>query len=320
MKTKILSALIILLSALPSYCADSSAGTGGSVFMKIPTGSAKLQGLGNNGVAYLEGTDAMSVNPAGIAASQMREFNFSYINWFADYSGKYISYVEPIGQSVIGLNLAYFNMDGFDARDASGVPLNSTDIKVKHLYGSLALAKTFFLERLSLGAAIKAVSEDNYNSTNKNTVYDLGAMLRISRKISIGWSSQNTGSKDKVVGVQRYGLAWKFNPFLLAAVDQKKFTDSKAKTGVGIEFSIPEEVLQVGKVVFRTGYSDTVDYGKNYDDKTLDSLGLNNVSGWSFGIGIYTAQAFGSIYSLDYSMVPFGALGKSSQLTLKFQF
>lgn len=320
MNIRLSAILFLLLSAHTSYCFDSSIGTGGSVFMKIPSGSAKLQGLGNNGVSYLEGTDAMSVNPAGIATSQMRELNFSYLSWFAGYSGKYISYVEPIGQSVIGLNLAYFGVDGFDARDAYGVPLNSTDIKVKHIYGSLALAKTFFLERLSIGVAIKGISEDNYESTNKNTVYDAGAILRLSRKLSIGWSMQNTGSKSKVVGVQRYGLTWKFNPFLLATLDQKKFTDSKALTGFGVEFSIPEELLQVGRIVFRTGYSDTTDYGRNYDDKTLDTLGLSNVHNWSFGIGIYTAQAFGSVYSFDYSLVPFGALGKSSQLTIKIQF
>ncbi|MEW5950450.1 MAG: hypothetical protein GX447_07130 [Elusimicrobia bacterium] len=320
MKNKILTFLIFTACACFSFAADNSAGTGGSAFMKIPAGSAKLQGLGNNGVSYLEGSDAMSVNPAGIALSQMREFNFSYLNWFADYSGKYVSYVEPIGQSVIGFNLAWFGMDGFDARDSSGIPLNSSDIKVRHIYGSFALAKSFFLERFSLGAAVKMINEDNYSTQNKNTVYDMGALLRLSRKLSLGWASQNTGSKSKVVGVQRYGLTWKFNPFLLATVDQKKFTDSKAKTGLGIEFAIPEEVLQVGKVVLRTGYSDTVDYGKNYDDKTLDTLGLNNISGWSFGLGIYTAQAFGSVYSFDYSMVPFGSLGKSSQFTVKIQF
>lgn len=320
MKNKILIFAVLIEAALPTFSVENSVGTVGSAFMKIPAGSAKLQGLGNNGVSYLEGSDAISVNPAGIALSQTREFNFSYLNWFADYSGKYISYVEPIGQSVIGFNLAWFGMDGFDARDDSGIPLNSTDIKVRHIYGSFVLAKSFFLEKFSLGAAIKMVNEDNYLNQNKNTVYDMGALLRVSRKISLAWSLMNTGKKLKVPAVGRYGLTWKFNPFLLATVDQKKFTDSKSKIGIGIEFSIPEEVLQVGKVVFRTGYSDTVDYGKNYDDKTLDTLGLKNISGWSFGLGIYTAQAFGSVYSFDYSLVPFGALGKSSQFTVKIQF
>jgi hypothetical protein len=73
----------------------------------------------------------------------------------------------------------------------------------------------------------------------------------------------------------------------------------------------------------RTGYVDFSgpgDYGKNYDDKMLDTLGLKDTTGWTFGIGIYSAQAMGFGVSLDYTMVPFGALGKSTQLMLKAQF
>jgi len=301
------------------YSANDLVGTNGSVFMKIPSGSARVQGLGNNGSSLVEGTDAMNINPAGIALSQMREFNFSYINWFVDYSGKYISYVEPIGQSVIGLNLSYFSTDGFDARDPNGIPQSSVDIKIRHIYGSFAIAKSFFLERLSIGIAAKGIMEDNYSNQQKNIVYDGGALLKLSRKFSFSWVSQNmSGSKEKVVQLTRFGFTWKFNPFLTATIDQKKYTDSESKIGLGIEFNLPEEILQVGKITFRTGYTDA--YGKNYDDKTLKKFGLTNTSGWSFGVGIYSAQAYGNIYSIDYSLQPFGALGKSSQLTFKFQF
>lgn len=321
MKNKILTGITLLaLSVSFVYC-DELAGTKGGAFMKIPGGSARVQGLGNNGCSLVEGADAMNINPAGIAMAQMREVNFSYINWFADYTGKYISYVEPIGQSVIGLNLSYFSIDGFDARDQQGIPQSSIDIKVRHIYGSVAIAKSFFLERLSIGVAAKGIIEDNYLTEQKSVVYDAGALLKLSRKFSIAWASQNlSGNKDKVVQLTRFGFTWKINPFWTATVDQKKYTDSKSKVGVGIEFNLPEELLQVGKITFRAGYTDSSNYGKNYDDKTLDKLGLTKASGWSFGVGIYSAQAYGNIYSLEYSLQPFGALGKSSQLTFKFQF
>ena len=104
---KIIIIILLFCVSRIAYSSDDLAGTNGSVFMKIPSGSARVQGLGNNGSSLVEGTDAMNINPAGIATAQMKEFNFSYISWFADYSGKYVSYVEPIGQSVIGLNLSY---------------------------------------------------------------------------------------------------------------------------------------------------------------------------------------------------------------------
>ena len=87
-----------------------------------------------------------------------------------------------------------------------------------------------------------------------------------------------------------------------------------------MEFTLPEEVLQVGRVCVRAGYTDANSYGKNYDDNTMDSLGLSQASGWAFGIGIYRAQAMGFGMSLDYAMVPYGALGKSNQIMVKLQF
>jgi len=321
----IISKLYFLISLfflpLPLFSGSETIGTYGGAFMKIPSGSAKFQALGSNGVSYLEGSDAMSVNPAGIAASQMKEVNFSYISWFSDYSGKYISYVQPIDQYVLGFNLGYFSIDGFDARDESGIPLNSEDIKVKDYYGSITLAKSFMLEKLLLGASLKTVNEDNYLEKQNNLVYDAGFLVKISRKLSLGYSGQNMGAKNKeVASVQRYGFTWKFNPFLLVTVDQKKFSDDNSKTGFGVEFNVPEELLQLGKIVIRTGYTDTVSYGRNYEDKTMKNLGLDKISGWSFGIGIYSAQSLGNVFGLDFAMTPFGALGKTSQFTLKYQF
>ena len=83
---------------------------------------------------------------------------------------------------------------------------------------------------------------------------------------------------------------------------------------------MPEELLQVGKVSLRAGYSPSDDLGKNRDDKTLDTLGMQEMAGWSFGLGLYSAQALGYGVGLDYTFVPSGALGKISQVAVRFQF
>lgn len=314
------SSLILQPSSL-LLAADTSVGTVGGAFMKIPVGSPRVQALGNCGVSIVEGTEAMTINPAGIASSQMREFGYSYMKWFADYSGHYASYVHPIGQSVIGVNVATYGLEDFDVRDAEGKPQYSMDVKVRHAYGSLTLAKSFFLERLLAGVSMKGVLEDNYTAEYKNFVFDAGIIMKFGRRLSIGWAGQNfSGKQDQVVKIQRVGAGFVLNPFLTLVGESKKYSDRKSKLGGGIEFSLPEEVLQVGRVTFRTGYTGGDSYGKNYEDKTMDTLGLSNVSGWAFGMGIYSAQALGFGMSMDYSMVPYGALGKSTQLMLKFQF
>lgn len=327
MKTKksltlLAAAAALLLGPLPrALAADSNVGTDGAAFMKIPTGSPRVQALGNNGVSLVEGGEAMNVNPAGIASAQMREASFSYLSWIQDYSGQYMSYVHPIGQSVIGVNLAYYGIKDFDVRDAEGKPQYGADVKVRNGYASISIAKGFFMEKFLVGVSAKEVLEDNYTSEYKNLVFDLGAVLRLGRKLSLGWAGQNySGKKHQVVKVTRLGGAFAFNPFVTLALEQKTYSDRKGRLGGGVELNLPEELLQVGRVALRAGYSPSDSLGKNMTDKTLDSFGLNDVAGWSFGVGLYSAQALGYGIGFDYTLAPYGALGKASQMALRFQF
>ncbi|MDA8131752.1 MAG: hypothetical protein M0011_09660 [Elusimicrobia bacterium] len=320
-KNLLLLTAALLLAVPRAHAGDSRIGTDGAAFMKIPTGSPRAQALGNNGVSIVEGGEAMNINPAGIASAQMREVSFSYLSWVQDYSGQYISYVHPIGQSVIGVNFAYYNITGFDVRDSEGKPQYGSDIKVRNGYGSFSLAKGFFLEKLLIGVSAKEVVEDNYTAEYKNLVFDMGAVLRIGRKLSLGWAGQNfSGKKHQVVKVNRLGGAYAFNPFMTLVLENKSYSDRKGRLGGGMEFSLPEEVLQVGRVALRVGYTPSDGYGKNIAGGTMDRLGMNDISGWSFGVGLYSAQALGYGMGFDYTFAPYGALGKASQLALRFQF
>lgn len=326
MKTKTslktaLAALALLAAALPAAASDSRVGTDGSAFMKIPTGSPRAMALGNCGVSLVEGGEAMNINPAGIASAQMREVSFSYLSWIQDYNGQYISYVHPIGQSVMGLNLAYYGLKEFDVRDTEGKPQYGSDVRVRNGYATFTLAKGFFLEKLLVGASVKQVVEDNYYEKYKNLVFDLGASLRLGRRLSLGWAGQNlSGRKHEVVKVNRFGGAFVFSPFVTLAVEQKSYSDRKGRLGGGVEFNLPEELLQVGRVSLRVGYTPSDNMGKNMDDDWLKRLGLTDVYGWSFGVGLYSAQALGYGMGLDYTMAPYGSLGKAGQLALRFQF
>jgi hypothetical protein len=319
-KLVLVSAALVALGGA-GYAGDTNVGTYGATFMKIPTGSARAQALGNCGVALIDGGESMGINPAGIASAQMNELSFSNLSWIQDYSGQYLSYVHPIGQSVVGVNVAYYSINNFDARDVLGSQQYGADIKVRNGYASLVLAKSFFLEKLQLGADVKEVEEDNSVNTYKNLVFDAGAVLRLGNKLSLGWAGQNYSAKShQVVGVQRLGLAYTFNPFLTMVLEQKTYSDTGSAVGGGVEISLPEEILQVGRVSVRLGYTPSDNQGRNESDKMLSSLGMNETYGWAFGIGIYSAQALGYGMGFDYAFVPFGALGKASQLAMKFQF
>ncbi len=318
-KKIILFAVMLPLLFNWAYCADSKAGTSGAVFLKIPASSARAQALGDCG-AIIEGAESMPLNPSGIASSQMREFSVSRLSWFEDYTGQYIGYVHPVGRAVMGFGFGYYGVDNFDVRQLDGKSLSADSIKASNSFLSFTLAKAFLLERFLLGVSIKKVIEDNYSAKYDNTVFDAGAMLKLGRKIIIGWSGQNFGDQKKVVQIQRLGLSWSLNPFITILAESKSYTDSKSKTGVGFEFNLPEEVLQVGRVSFRIGYTPMDDHGENMDGGVLDKMGLTDKHGVSFGFGIYSLQSLGYGFGLDYSMVPYGALGKASQISLKMQF
>ena len=322
-KKIILFAALMPLMLKFAYCADSKVGTGGAVFLKIPASSARGQALGNCG-AIIEGAESMPLNPSGIASSQMRELSFSRLSWFEDYTGQYIGYVHPVGRAVMGFGFGYYGVENFDSRDIDGKPLYSDNIKVKNGYMSFTLAKAFLLEKFLLGASIKRVMEDSSGFDNskkyENTVFDLGAMIKLGRKFIFGWSGQNFGDQKKVVQIQRLGLSLNLNPFMTVLAESKSYSDSKSKTGVGFEFNLPEELLQVGKVSLRIGYTPMDNHGENMEGGILDRFGLTDKHGVSFGFGIYSLQSLGYGFGLDYAMVPYGALGKTSQISLKMQF
>jgi len=312
---------LILIVFVVGLNAKDNYGVSGFTFLKLPSGSARLQGLAGNGVSLVDGVDSFSINPAGVAFSQMREVSFSMIGWFEDYSGKYISYVEPHGTNVWGVSFGYYSADGFDVRDENGVAINARDARFRNMVANLVFAKSFFMERFALGFAGKYVYEDRYLTEDSKFVWDGGAILKLSRRIYLGFSKQNiSGDKKKVVQITRYGGSFVLKRYLVVTLDNKKYSDSETKTGFGLEFILPEELLQYGRFVFRLGYNDTINYGRNYDDSTLDKLGLSNTSGWSFGIGIYSTESLGRSYSIEYSLTPYGELGKTTQLTFKYKF
>src|SRR5688572_29956939 len=120
--TATLLAALVLLGASPARAIDPRAGTGGATFMKIGIGGARAMALGRSFAALGEGVDALPYNPAGLALAQQKEVSYSYLRYVQEISAPfYMAYAHPLGRTVIGANLAYINVDGFDVRDTNGI-------------------------------------------------------------------------------------------------------------------------------------------------------------------------------------------------------
>lgn len=313
--------LSILFLAVPARCIDPEAGTGGASFLKLGQGSARAMALGRSYVAIAEGSDALTWNPAGLALTQQKELAYSYLRYIQDVdSPLYLAYAHPMGRTVWGANLAFLSVSGFDIRDANGVKQDDTASQVRDGFGTIGLARSFWYEKLFIGGALRMVHEDIAGSVHDTMVGDIGGLLKPNNVFSFGFAVQNFGSgAENVPAVTRGGAAARLGEFMTLSLELNKAADSGTRVGLGAEFSVPEQYLEVGQLTFRVGYYNTDNLGQSFDD-TVKSLRLDRTSGLSFGFGLYTSQAFGYGLALDYAFVPYGALGTVDQISLKFKF
>jgi hypothetical protein len=310
-----------LLAAAPARAVDSAAGTSGAQFLKVGQGSARAMALGGAYVGLAEGSDAMTWNPAGLAATQQREFAFSYLRPVQGLdSPLYLGYAQPMGRTTWGANFGYMSDNGFDVRDSLGVPQQNANVNVRDAYGAVGLARSFWYEKLFLGASVREIHEDIAGVAHNTLAADFGAMLKPTSMLSLGFAIQNFGaSAADVARVSRGGAAIRLNDFVTVTGELSKATDSGATLAVGGEFQLPEEYLDFGQLTMRVGYRNTDSYGQSFSGE-LKALKLDQTSGLSFGFGVYTSQAFGYGLSLDYAFVPQGALGTVDQISFKLKF
>jgi hypothetical protein len=322
---KLLPALLCVLAlaaAAPrAWAIDSAAGTAGGAFLKLNQGSARAMALGQSYVAMAEGADSLIWNPAGLGVTQQRELVYSYLRYVQNLDTPlFLGYAHPMGRTVWGANLSYMTDSGFDVRDANGVPQPGTNVQVHDGFATLGLARSFWYEKLFVGGALREVHEDNAGNLHDTLVGDFGLLVKPNNVLSLGFAVQNFGtSVANAAAITRGGAAFKIGDFVNIGVEINKAQDAAARFGIGGEFQVPEEYLELGQLTFRVGYFNTDNLGQSFSD-TLKSLHLDRTSGMSFGFGLYTSQAFGYGLGLDYAFVPFGALGTVDQISLKFKF
>lgn len=319
-----LSAVLLiafLLSSVPASAIDPAAGTGGGSFLKLGQGSARAMALGHSYVALAEGSDALTWNPAGLAVTQQREAVYSYLRYIQDLDTPlYLAYAHPMGRTVWGANLSYISADGFDTRDANGVPQPDTEVNVRDGFSTLGLARSFWYEKLFLGGGLRVVHEDNDGAVHDTLVGDFGILVKPNNVLSLGFAVQNFGTNlANAASITRGGVGFRIGDFLTLGVEVNKAADSGARAGLGAEFQVPEEYLELGQLSFRVGYYSADNLGQGFSEE-LKGLRLDRTSGLSFGFGLFTSQAFGYGLALDYAFVPFGALGTVDQISLKLKF
>ena len=314
----------LLIGTSAARATDPAAGTGGAAFMKVGVGSARALAMGRSYVSLAEGTEAITWNPAGLALAQQREWSYSYYRYIQDIeSPMYMAYSHPLGRTVLGANIAYMSMvfkDG-ELRDTLGRPMEATETKVQNGFATMSIARSFWYEKVFLGASLKGVYEDNAGSVHDVVVGDVGALLKPNSYISFGFAEQNLGaSTSRIARITRVGASMRVMGLLTPAMEITNESDGPTRLGLGAEFLMPEELLQVGQIYLRIGYRSTDDLGQALERDRSLMYPLVGSPKLSFGLGLFTTQAFGYGLSFDYALVSYGALGMADMMTLKVKF
>ena len=324
MRNKIPAAVVLglaLAAAAPAAAVNSGAGVSGSTFLELGQGSARAMALSGAYVALAEGSDALTWNPAGLAATQQREIAYSYMSYVQGLeSPVYMAFAQPVGRSAWGANVGYMTDSGFDIRNQNGVAQQNASALVRDGYATVGVARSFFYEKLYLGASLRGIHEEIVGQAHNSVAVDAGALLHATNALTLGFAMQNFGPRTSdVAHTVRGGAALRLIDVLTASAELRDATDTGVQLAVGGEFQLPEEYLDVGQLSLRVGYQTIDSYGQSFSG-TLKDLYLDQSSGFSFGFGLYTSEAFGYGLSLDYAFVPYGALGTVDQISFKLKF
>ena len=302
MKTMIVLILAAWLAAGQAAQAASDNGTVSGAFLRLPP-SAAGAGMGEAGVAVSAGSQAIFINPAGLASVKGGFASFSHAAWAESLTFNTLSAAVVLPQGgVAGIgvrSLSYGKMDALDNTGAPAGSLSPRDLAAEAGWGA------------DLGGGLAAGFSVKYiNSRIKRSAtafaLDAGVTRRAGRTF-FGAALQNAGSGLKF-GSETYPLPLNF------------------KFGVGTPLG--RDLLGVFDLNLTRGSSPWLAVGGKYTALLRDGLaltlraGYNTASGDTGGVN-GLALGFGVSLpdlALDYSLRTMGELGPTHHLGVSFKW
>lgn len=325
----------VMAFAAPVAWADGE-GTAGAPFLKIGT-SARAEGMGGAFTAIVDDVDATYWNPAGLMRLKRSSIGLTHLEWFEDIRYEYISYADKydyIGAIGVGIGFLYLGdipktlespTGDYDAVNSGGT-FGASDLLI-----NLAWAGNLGLQENKLGLGVKIINESIDENQSFSFGLDLGDQLLLSKTrwyrslaeqsaaayiipSAIGISFKNIGTpvkffnqNDPLPLTASFGLAYQFmeEDLNLALDFDYQTVESLLVIRAGGEYWIhtgirgaPDQMLDVAvRGGYRTGYD------------------ASSAPGFSLGAGIRYAGL-----GLDYVYMPFGDLGVTHRISLKFSW
>ena len=300
------------------YGISNNAGTTNGDFLKIAT-DARGVALGDSVVSMVNGADALRWNPAALGLLEEKEVSATDIQYYQGVQIENLAGVFPIEEGGIGASAFYLTPGSLDGRDLNGNPTG--DFKFYDMVGTVGFGRKMLTRGegadVSIGAAIKIVQESIAGQSFQNPAFDIGALVSPMDNLNIGanvrdLSSGKANFAREVIGGASYTIYRVFTGAF--ALDYSN--DAPIRYTVGGEYKIPEFDSAI-----RVGYTNHDSLDNSIDSK-IPALRSASIAGLTMGAGMgYKPPMFPTVrLDLDYAMAPFGALGISHTVTLKFRW
>lgn len=296
-RSRLFASLILLfLLAFPALAGNESAGTVGGAFLKLGNG-VRAPAMGEAFTAVADDASAISWNPAGIAQIDSKEISMSYNMWLQSTSYSTLHYVRPIlpghtlGASIFYLSYGDIMETTADSRAGTGRTFSPSGAVATISYASK------IREYLFLGINLKLLNQSIDTYQESGIAIDLGLLFKNSRGIDIGLVVQNLGSMGGSSLPQTLKLGLSKNLLddrLLVALDISFPEDNNTIVSLGGEYQINQ------LLVIRAGYNTKSEEGAG------GNLGM--------GLGLNLSR-----FALDYAYVPYGELGATHRVGLRFK-
>jgi len=313
---------MLLLTALhqttPCFAISNNAGTTNGNFLKIAT-DARGVALGDSAVSMARGADALRWNPAALGLLDEKEVATTHIQYYQDVHIENVAGVFPIQEGGIGASAFYLSPGSLDGRDLNGNPTG--DFKFYDMVGTVGFGRKVLTRaegaNVSVGADLKIVQEAIADQSFQNPAFDVGALVSPFDDLNIGINIRDlaSGKADftrEMIGGASYTMYRVFTGAF--AIDYAN--DAPIRYTVGGEYKIPEFDSAI-----RAGYTNHDSLDNSIDSK-IPALRSASLAGLTMGAGMgYKPPFFPTLrLDLDYAMAPFGALGISHTLTIKFRW
>lgn len=311
-KAKLIMKLGILATAVIAFEISAQAKGIGSTsgdFLKLET-SARAVSLGSAYGALAIGSEALFVNPAGLAGSNSKlSLNLAHSELYEGLLQHEVMGVSiKLGdKSAFGIGATVLRQEPLAAFDSRGNPLGTIDLSDEMLMLGWAHE---LLPSFTGGLNFKLIQSNIASYKAKAYAMDVGLKTRISEKFNFGLSLQNFWATDlkyretaeKLPSVAKISSALGLGlPLILSFEASRYLQEEVTRAGVGVEYSVVP--MSAVAMSLRLGFLPQLQSAR----KNSDSM-----NGLRAGFGL----TLNKTTTLDYAFVPQAALGATHRVTL----